>query len=83
VNYFPVINGNDTFFAKIQPALQAHQPTEYDLMVITNGTTLDKLIKFAAQDPDLRTFEAHLPVEKLKETSSRKTPRRRKPATDQ
>jgi spermidine/putrescine transport system substrate-binding protein len=46
VNYFPVINANDTFFAKIQPALAARQPTEYDLMVITNGTTLDKLIKF-------------------------------------
>jgi spermidine/putrescine transport system substrate-binding protein len=51
VNYFPVINGNDTFFAKIQPALQAHQPTEYDLMVITNGTTLDKLIKFGDLTP--------------------------------
>jgi spermidine/putrescine transport system substrate-binding protein len=46
VNYYPVINANDTFFAKILPALQAGQPTEYDMMVITNGTVLDKLIKF-------------------------------------
>jgi spermidine/putrescine transport system substrate-binding protein len=51
VSYSPVINGNDTFFAKIQPALQAGQPTGYDLMVITNGTVLDKLIKFGYLTP--------------------------------
>ena len=51
VSYYPVINGNDTFFAKIQPALQAGQPPEYDLMVITNGTILDKLVKFGYLTP--------------------------------
>jgi spermidine/putrescine transport system substrate-binding protein len=51
VNYYPIINGNDTFFAKIQPALQGGQATEYDLMVITNGTILDKLVTFGYLTP--------------------------------
>jgi spermidine/putrescine transport system substrate-binding protein len=51
VNYYPVNNGNDAFFAKILPSFQAHQPTEYDLMVVTNGTVLDKLIKFGYLTP--------------------------------
>jgi len=44
VNYQPVIQGVDTFFATIQPSLAAGQDTGWDIMVITNGTTLDKLI---------------------------------------
>ena len=51
VNYYPVNNGNDGFFAKILPSLQAKQPTEYDLMVVTNGTVLDKLIDFGYLTP--------------------------------
>lgn len=44
---------------------------------------LDELIKVAAQCPNLKSFEAHLPVERPQPTSSRKKPRRRKPPTDQ
>jgi spermidine/putrescine transport system substrate-binding protein len=45
VNYETVINANDSFFGKIQPQLQAGQDTGYDIIVITNGTTLDKLFQ--------------------------------------
>jgi spermidine/putrescine transport system substrate-binding protein len=43
VKYSEVIQDDDTFFGKIQPELSAGQSTGYDLMVITNGTYLDKL----------------------------------------
>lgn len=43
VNYHEVIQEDDSFFGKIQPELAAGQSTGYDLMVITNGTYLDKL----------------------------------------
>ena len=45
VTYREVINANAEFFGKIQPQLQAGQPTGWDLMVITNGTTLDSLLR--------------------------------------
>ncbi|HEY2299149.1 MAG TPA: spermidine/putrescine ABC transporter substrate-binding protein [Jatrophihabitans sp.] len=45
VNYLEDIQANDTFFAKIQPQLAAQQSTGYDIIVITNGTYLDKLIE--------------------------------------
>jgi spermidine/putrescine transport system substrate-binding protein len=45
VNYKEVINENDAFAGKITPSLKAGQPTGWDLMVITNGTTLDKLLR--------------------------------------
>ena len=44
---------------------------------------LDTLVSFAGQCPDLAMFEGRLPVERPRPASSRKTPRRRKPATDQ
>ncbi|MGE5227574.1 MAG: spermidine/putrescine ABC transporter substrate-binding protein [Planctomycetaceae bacterium] len=44
VNYRPVINDNQAFFAKIQPELQAGKPTGWDLIVITNGAQLSQLI---------------------------------------
>jgi len=44
---------------------------------------LDALISFAAQCRDLAAFEARLPIERPRPASSRKTPRRRKPSTDQ
>ncbi len=44
---------------------------------------LDALILFAAQCPDLAAFEARLPVERPRQASSRKSPRRRKSSTDQ
>lgn len=43
VTYSEVIQENASFFGKIQPELAAGQGTGYDLMVITNGTYLDKL----------------------------------------
>ncbi len=45
VNYMEDVNANDTFFAKIQPQLAAQQGTGYDIIVITNGIYLDKLIE--------------------------------------
>ncbi len=37
VNYEDVINGNDSFFGKLLPQLQAGQDTGWDIIVITNG----------------------------------------------
>jgi spermidine/putrescine transport system substrate-binding protein len=45
VNYRTVIQGNTSFFGKIQPQLQSQQPTGYDIIVITNGETLTRLIE--------------------------------------
>jgi len=44
VNYMEVIQGNSTFFGKIQPQLAAGQSTGYDIIVITNGETLTRLM---------------------------------------
>lgn len=44
VSYSEVIQEVDTFFGKIQPVLSAGQSTGYDLMVITNGLYLDKMV---------------------------------------
>ncbi|HEY7668576.1 MAG TPA: spermidine/putrescine ABC transporter substrate-binding protein [Actinomycetota bacterium] len=45
VNYREVINSNPEFFGKIQPQLAAGQSTGYDIIVITNGDTLNQLIR--------------------------------------
>jgi spermidine/putrescine transport system substrate-binding protein len=45
VSYKTVINDNDPFFGTIQPALAAGQDTGWDLIVITNGQVLSKLIR--------------------------------------
>jgi spermidine/putrescine transport system substrate-binding protein len=45
VNYSEVIQEDASFFGKIQPELSAGQSTGYDLMVITNGLYLDKLVE--------------------------------------
>ncbi len=44
VTYREVIQDDPSFFGKIQPALAAGQGIGYDLMVITNGLYLSKLI---------------------------------------
>jgi spermidine/putrescine transport system substrate-binding protein len=44
VKYNEVIQDVGSYFGKIQPELAAGQGTGYDLMVITNGVYLDKLI---------------------------------------
>jgi spermidine/putrescine transport system substrate-binding protein len=43
VVYSEVIQENASFFGKIQPELAAGQATGYDIIVITNGSYLDKL----------------------------------------
>jgi spermidine/putrescine transport system substrate-binding protein len=45
VNYKEVIQDNDSFLGKITPALRAGQATGWDLIVITNGGPLEKLIR--------------------------------------
>jgi spermidine/putrescine transport system substrate-binding protein len=45
VNYRPVIDDAEIFFQELQPLLAAHQPTGWDIMVITNGQTMTKLIQ--------------------------------------
>jgi spermidine/putrescine transport system substrate-binding protein len=45
VNYKEVIEENESFLGKITPVLRANQDTGWDLMVITNGGPLEKLIR--------------------------------------
>jgi spermidine/putrescine transport system substrate-binding protein len=45
VKYSEVIQEDATFFGKVQPQLAAGKDIGYDLMVITNGLYLDKLIE--------------------------------------
>jgi spermidine/putrescine transport system substrate-binding protein len=45
VNYKQVINENETFFATIQPQLSAGEDTGWDLMVLTFGPTLSRMIE--------------------------------------
>ncbi len=44
VNYKPVINDNQAFYAKISPELQQGKSTGWDIIVITNGAQLSELI---------------------------------------
>ena len=44
VTYEEVIEGNEPFFARIAPRLQAGQPLGYDLIVLTNGWQTSQLI---------------------------------------
>lgn len=53
------------------------------LKSVSRTSKLDELIKVAAQCPSLKSFEAHLPVERPRPASSRKTPRRRQGHADQ
>ncbi len=46
VNYKPVINNNDSFYATIRPSLDQGKDTGWDLMVLSNGAQLSRLIKF-------------------------------------
>jgi spermidine/putrescine transport system substrate-binding protein len=45
VTYREAINSNQEFFGKIQPQLQAGQSTGWDLIVVTNGTTLSQYLR--------------------------------------
>jgi spermidine/putrescine transport system substrate-binding protein len=44
VTYSVVIQGNASFFGKIQPSLASGEYTGYDIIVITNGETLTKIL---------------------------------------
>jgi spermidine/putrescine transport system substrate-binding protein len=63
VNYKEVIQDNDSFLGKITPSLQAGQPTGWDLIVITNGGPLEKLIRqnflIELDHSKLPTFQAN------------------------
>jgi spermidine/putrescine transport system substrate-binding protein len=45
VNYKEVIEENDAFLGKINPSLQAGQDPGWDLIVITDGGSIEKLIR--------------------------------------
>lgn len=45
VNYREVIQANSSFLGKIQPQLANQEPTGWDIIVITNGETLTKLVQ--------------------------------------
>jgi spermidine/putrescine transport system substrate-binding protein len=51
VKYTTPINDNDPFLAKIIPVLQNGQDTGYDLIVITNGGPVDRMIKLGFLTP--------------------------------
>jgi len=51
VNYKTVINDNEPFLAKIIPVLQAGQDTGYDLIVITNGGPVERMIRLGYLTP--------------------------------
>jgi spermidine/putrescine transport system substrate-binding protein len=51
VKYSEVIQENASFFGKIQPQLAAGQNIGYDIIVITNGTYLDKLRQLGYLQP--------------------------------
>jgi spermidine/putrescine transport system substrate-binding protein len=56
VNYKTVINDNDPFLAKIIPVLQAGQDTGYDLIVITNGGPVERMVRLGYLTPLDHTF---------------------------
>lgn len=64
VNYREVIQESDWFFQKIEPRLAARQPTGWDLIVITNGITLTKMIElgYLVELPtdERPNFDAHV-----------------------
>jgi spermidine/putrescine transport system substrate-binding protein len=63
VNYYRPIRDNATFLDKIRPALEAGEPTGYDIIVITNGPELTELVESGWVTPldhsRLPNFAAH------------------------
>ncbi len=45
VDYQPVIQGDDSFYATVEPELAAQEVTGYDIMVITNGWYFSQLVQ--------------------------------------
>lgn len=50
------------------------------LKSVRHKEQLKDLLKFAVRCPDIQAFQARLPVEQPRPASTRKTPKRRKPA---
>jgi spermidine/putrescine transport system substrate-binding protein len=63
VTYKEPVNENETFFSTIQPSLAAGKPTGYDIVVLTNGATLSKMIRLNYLTPlehsYLKNFEQY------------------------
>jgi spermidine/putrescine transport system substrate-binding protein len=63
VTYKTVINDNDPFLARIIPVLQSDGDTGYDLIVITNGGAVERMIRLGYLTPldhqYLENFEAN------------------------
>ncbi|MEX5709273.1 spermidine/putrescine ABC transporter substrate-binding protein [Parafrankia sp. FMc6] len=63
VTYREVVQENESFFAQIRPGLAENQPVGYDLMVLTNGITLSRVIQLGYLAPldhkRLPTFAAN------------------------
>ena len=51
ITYKEVIQDNDSFLGRIMPSLKAGQDTGWDLMVITNGGPIEKLIRLGYLTP--------------------------------
>jgi spermidine/putrescine transport system substrate-binding protein len=74
VNYKEVIQDNDSFLGKITPSLRAAQPTGWDLIVITNGGPLEKLIR--------QKFLVELDHSKLQNFQANASPKYKNPSFD-
>jgi spermidine/putrescine transport system substrate-binding protein len=74
VNYKEVIQDNDSFLGKILPSLRAGQDTGWDLMVITNGGSVEKLIR--------QNFLQELDVSRLSNFNRYAAPQFRNPSYD-
>jgi spermidine/putrescine transport system substrate-binding protein len=74
VNYKEAIEENDTFLGKINPSLQAGQDPGWDLIVITDGGSIEKLIR--------QNFLTELDHSKLPNFAKNAAPAVKNPAYD-
>jgi spermidine/putrescine transport system substrate-binding protein len=75
VNYKEVINENDAFLGRINPSLQAGQDPGWDLIVITDGGSIEKLIR--------QNFLTELDHSKLPNFAKNASPSVKNPGYDQ
>jgi spermidine/putrescine transport system substrate-binding protein len=74
VTYKEVIQDNDSFLGRITPSLRAGQDTGWDLIVITNGGPLEKLIR--------QNFLTELDHSKLPNFQANAAPKYKNPSFD-
>lgn len=74
VNYKEAIEDNDSFLGKINPSLQAGQDPGWDLIVITDGGSIEKLIR--------QSFLTELDHSKLPNFAKNAAPAVKNPAYD-